>query len=551
MLAQTTTNVEESDQDLLRRYADDRDQAAFAALVRRHLGLVYSSARRQLGDAHAAQDVAQAVFWILSQKAEALAADPKLVLPAWLWTTTRLAALAAERRERRLRKRERTAAEMNAIREQEISRQTPEAQFQEIEPWLDDALGQLREADRRAVILRFFESRSLRDVGASLGVSEDAAKQRVSRAVEKLRVFLRRRGAPGISAATVSSLLAVQASAAPPATLAGQITAAVAAGAAPALVAQVALGAGAVVKTKLVLLCTAALILVGASAAVIMQVSASRRPAGANAAATAPASRPSTAPATARAPGDWQAEFNAVYALAPGEVLKRVPPPPIPQRQRFFNQLDPSGRLFDPRAGYVFVWSDRGAESVRGPLTTHTLGTLLSYGLDVPSYTVDLGGLRNVRLSGDWVVLEGSPEDQRLPALARILERDWGTKLAFEKRTLEREVFVARGQFKPKGDERMPVIDLFTAEPPRSGLRPGTLREFFETIGELADTHVLHDNADFKSKLAWRFGKGVRPNTALNPPDVETMLDHVSEQTGLQFKREIRPVVVWEARQQP
>ena len=177
------------DAALLRRYAAEHSEEAFAELVRRHVGLVYACALRQVGgDAHLAQDVAQLTFTALARKAGALAERP--VLGGWLWRTTQFAARDVVRTERRRRAREQEA---HAMQESASDAGTP-VEWEKLSPVLDAALGDLREADRDAVWLRFFEGRSFAEVGARLRLTENAARMRVERALGRLHGALARRG---------------------------------------------------------------------------------------------------------------------------------------------------------------------------------------------------------------------------------------------------------------------------------------------------------------------------------------------------------------------
>lgn len=214
---------------LLRRYVEDRSEAAFAELVRRHLGLVYSSALRQVGgDAHLARDVAQAVFTDLARKAASLAHRPTLT--GWLYTSTRYAAAKAVRAERRRRAREQQAHAM-----EELARDpTPAPVWEQLRPVLDDAMHALGDRDREAVLLRFFENRDFADIGSRTGLSENAARMRVDRALGKLQALLARRGVTSTAAALAVALPAHVAVAAPaglaPAITAGALTGASAGG---------------------------------------------------------------------------------------------------------------------------------------------------------------------------------------------------------------------------------------------------------------------------------------------------------------------------------
>ncbi len=176
-----------TDLELLQAYARERAEPAFAELVRRHLGLVHSAALRQVRSPALAEEVSQSVFADLARQASRLA--PETILPAWLYQVTRRTAIDVVRREARRRQREQTAFEMNAMND-------PSPDWARIEPLLDEAVSSLGPADRSAVLLRYFEGKSFREVGAALGTSEDAAQKRVGRAVELLRGFFARRGVP-------------------------------------------------------------------------------------------------------------------------------------------------------------------------------------------------------------------------------------------------------------------------------------------------------------------------------------------------------------------
>jgi RNA polymerase sigma factor (sigma-70 family) len=194
------------DAELLRLYAADHSEDAFAELIQRHVDLVYSAALRRVGgDRHRAEDVTQQVFAELARQAKGLATHPALV--GWLYTTTRRAALRAIRTEQRRAAREQEANAMNEL----LRESPPEPDWDRLRPVLEDAMDELGETDRHAVLLRYFQNRSLRDVGSALGLNENAARMRVDRAVDKLRDVLRKRGVATSSAlAAVISANAVQ-----------------------------------------------------------------------------------------------------------------------------------------------------------------------------------------------------------------------------------------------------------------------------------------------------------------------------------------------------
>ncbi len=219
------------DAELLRRYARDRSDAAFAALVQRHTALVYSAALRQVGgDRALAQDISQSVFIDLARKAHALADRP--LLASWLYTSTRFAALKALRGRHRRHLREQEAYAMQALENDSLSA----ADWDKLRPLLDSALCNLAEHDRAPILLRYFEGQPYAAMGQKLGIPENSARMRAERALEKLRLALSSQGITS-TAAALGLALSTRAVAAPPAGLATTL-------ATTALAKSAALGSG-------------------------------------------------------------------------------------------------------------------------------------------------------------------------------------------------------------------------------------------------------------------------------------------------------------------
>jgi RNA polymerase sigma factor (sigma-70 family) len=238
-----------SDIDLLDSYANSRSEEAFQELVTRHVDFIFSAAMRQLRNSQLAEEATQAAFIALAGKAGRL--QRRTVITGWLYHAVHFAALNLQRSEARRKHWEKEAATMSNpgdSTESELADTFKETAL----PHVDNALAELIEKDRTALLLRFLQQKSFRDVGDTMGTSEEAAKKRVSRALEKLRSLLARRGVVVPAAALAIGLSQLPAFAAP-AALRASLPAIVAKAAIPATtLASVLLGQLLVMRAKLI-----------------------------------------------------------------------------------------------------------------------------------------------------------------------------------------------------------------------------------------------------------------------------------------------------------
>lgn len=206
------------DATLLREFLRDDSEPAFAELVRRHVDLVYSAALRQLSNnSHLAEDVTQAVFAELLRQAPHLVQHPTLA--GWLYTTASHLAARARRSEQRRTRRETTSLDMLDL----LRPDAADAHWTELRPVLDDSLLSLSRSDREMVVLRFFQNRPFAEIGQGFGLSENAARMRVERALDRLRHQLARRGITS-TAALLSGALGSHAVGPAPASLLASLT---------------------------------------------------------------------------------------------------------------------------------------------------------------------------------------------------------------------------------------------------------------------------------------------------------------------------------------
>lgn len=258
------------DDDLLNDFRSDRSPAKFAEIVRQSTDLVYSAAMRQVGDPALAEDVTQIVFLTLWHKAGTI--RESAALPAWLLRATHYTALNVLRQEYHRRAREREVAKMR------IETHSPaESKWNDISPLIDEALDRLGERDRRAVVLRYFIGRSFAEVGKAVGISEEAARKRISRAIDRMRAFLADRGLR-VPSDVLSGLIVAEAVRPAPTGIASSIATTQAAGGTTASIASSVGRRMTWIAAKPMVVTAATLIVSASIAAIVMQIQAPASP---------------------------------------------------------------------------------------------------------------------------------------------------------------------------------------------------------------------------------------------------------------------------------
>jgi RNA polymerase sigma factor (sigma-70 family) len=199
--------IEPDDHELMGEFARNGSESAFARLVARYVNLVHSTAFRFTGNSHHAEEITQVVFIILARKAGKLSS--RVVLSGWLYQVARLTSANFMKGEIRRQLRQQEAYMQSVVEKPE----SPD--WKAVAPLLEDAMGSLGKTDRNAVVLRYFENKSAKEIGAALRMNEETARRRVNRAVEKLRKFFAARGVTLSSGSLMATISANSVKAAP------------------------------------------------------------------------------------------------------------------------------------------------------------------------------------------------------------------------------------------------------------------------------------------------------------------------------------------------
>jgi RNA polymerase sigma factor (sigma-70 family) len=563
----------DGDSALLRQFLATRDQRAFAELARRHVDLVYSAARRQVrNDSATAQDITQQVFVLLAEKAGTIR-DGEAVA-GWLLVTTRYVALNWLRTEGRRRRHEREAAVMH---EQQRAGDTPA--WETVGPMLDEVVAKLKREDRDALALRYFQGRSVADVAVALGVSQEAAQKRLSRAIDRLREMFARRGVT-TSADALSSVLMANALIVAPAALGTSVAGAALSGAAAATGATSSAAKGAVTimaiaKTKVAAASVAAVLLVGVTGTIAYQQI--RTPGGRSrqvkvdpaATTQSPAISGGTLtfesfnPTTTTNPA-WRARFDELYLLAPGETMKRVHTPFVPERLTYYQLTSGTGQVQAIPKGPDAMLLTQGP-----PQGLKTQSMMFGGSQDVRGVLRDVVGIapqetdlpRDIlrrNLPGDWVVRESSPVAERMAAFTQLLSQQIGRTYRSEVRPLEREVIVVRGTYAYRPLPDVPeeqygaTIHFYVGQPEKKpsgfGGSGGAFRGLFAHLGDLSGRQII-----IETELPSRGAGSYKDHASVQPfhrkemdaATLDLLLANVEKQTSFELKRERRVVPTW------
>ena len=514
------------DAELLEQFVRDHSEAAFTALVGRHIGLVHSVALRHTANPQHAEDITQVVFIILARKAAAM--NCKTILPGWLYHTARLAAANFQRAEIRRRRRDQEVFMQSTLQES-----APDPLWPELSPLLDEAMSHLRASDRDALVLRYFQNKRLAEVGAAMGLAERTAQKRVLRAIEKLRTYFAKRGVANTADEIAKSISANSVQAVSPALVKA--------------VAATAFAKGATASTSILTLTKGALKIMAWTKAKTAVV------------ATAVLLLGTTVGVTPYvwkyhlSPDAWRHRFEATYRLKDGENIRYIKPPFIPERLTYYRTENPSQAKAVPRGpDYMALEQDGDKLGMPGMgfgFKQHSLKQILDDPLGFWHYEFEAPeALLNLNLAGDWTIRKGVSREELLKALEPVILKATRRKIHFTKQNVERDVIVAHGMIKGDFSRNGQVQIYAERKTDTAGTRYGGLTNLLGTIGERLNTYAVKEAqtndgpffeiAYFPDSDSSKMGNRREELT-------DKVLKNITDQTGLTFTHEKRFVDVW------
>ncbi len=532
-----------SDDEVLRACTKG-DGGAMSELVRRYAPIVYAAARRQTHDPATAEDVCQAVFVTFARKCGSIRSGASL--GAWLLQAARYTSANAMKIQLRRKRHEQAAAQTRSEISAELdpavllTQGGSDSGWSEIRPVLDQAIARLAWADQTALVLRYFRGLSLSELATATGTTEEAARKRVSRAMDRLRKAL---SAAGVSSATCAG-----------AALPGMLAIHAVEPAPAHVIAQSGAAAGNFIHSG-VWAMTGAKILIGSAAAAVVlagvgiTMSGIKPAIGANAIALADTTQPAAAPADA----DWREKVRQVYNLADGHFFKNVEEPFIPERQQLFHSLNARAADTNPDANQLIL-EQQSDGTMR----------LKSYGQTSGGGGVGVVGQRLLRLkpgqitgddevlgtaiSGDWVVRARATPDQVIHGIAEIVSAKIGKDVIVKNSKVDLDVVVVHGTLSPAGgkDDVVTIhVDLGNGAGRSSSMsQSGSGFGFLIQLSQATGIQFRDETSG--ARQGYRFDMtGAIDGDKISDAALKDLIASLQKQTSLTFLRDKRPLAVW------
>jgi hypothetical protein len=427
-------------------------------------------------------------------------------------------------------------------------------EWADLTDFLDDALARIPPDDRRLIVLRYLEDRSAEDAAGMLGLTAVAVRQRTRRSLERLRTRLVTAGcgAPAMTAGALGHALTTRTVLHAPRGLSTTILASPA-GAIPPPAAGAAAWKGALLMswTKSYAAAVAMVVTLGVSLGTAVYVARAQQPAP-----PAPPAPTKLAPAAPAKRPAWRDKFDATYALADGEALKRIPPPFIAERRRFLDGVPAIGGLpwdqtllvieWDPEPHWIALGGSRGSPA-----------WAVQAAIRLKGYQFNDWGAPEMalKLPGDWSVRKSASAADQLAALAKVMRDELKLNVRFEQRRVPHDVYVVRGAYAhhPLEDAPPPaagadrdVIELLPGKrlPDREVIAgPVTLGEMLRQLDELLTAPVIDETGPDTAKLPVTVRH--HEQGSVHGPERDQLLRNLARQTSLEFLKDQRELDVW------
>jgi RNA polymerase sigma-70 factor (ECF subfamily) len=519
-----------TDQQALHEYAVSQDAEAFRILVEHYQRLVYSAASRRLARVEDIEDVVQLTFLKLAKAAGAIRRD----LSSWLYTTTINTANDLIRRDQTRRRHEALAATAESF-----SNDAEREDWNQLSFLIDEVLLELPASGQSLIVEHFLRGRSQRDLAEQMNVSQPTVLRRIAAAVDDLRQRLADRGYNVAAPFLALTLEKIPQPSIPPAVtselakvgLSGM--SAGSAGVSGLSVAWIKIGLGPLVLAALIV-------------GTIRLLPRTPTP-------TPPSPAPPLqAAALSSNPADWRTAFNNAYALQPNQNLKFIPPPPLPERQKYFHEVEQNDTPM-PFIQWRWINGHLKREWMQGSGPDGaSFASVLATCAKLDGRHISLVGLPPINADGDWIVRDGAPTEAILADLHTILIEHFKTEIRFEKIEVVKDALIVTGKYHLQRIRGATIGDLQiysdVLDHPKEGesIQGGgntSPAELWTMMGGYLNIPIVDEARNEPREIDWLLSRSIlRGDTKAGRQQI---LDNITKQTGVTFKQEKRTFTTW------